>query len=720
MKSKNTVKTIFTICLSVMLIAVQCFGSLMVSAANDSVSYNFDEWEPVEVAGVSGAYQPPSGWDAYDRTYDANNHFYKEDGAMGYKKMYKSSDSNAGVYTAIPQGINKDDFYIDFASCWKNYVTAPQILINKNSPVSIFKLSSYGVSKNSKWQQISVRFEKNAEGTYDATLYVDGQQKATVTKSLSAINEFRLKAETWGDTISGTLEFLLDNVNIRNTPSLLDVTPSVANNAKNVATDTVLTYALSQDINNATLSQISMKDSGGNVVSIEPAYDSRTKTVTINPVLSLNKTYTVDFSKVRDVLGNAPSVSSYTFETVKQRVFVNETFDSYTAEENAFPVSSTGTWSEGKYILSGVGGVFTNTIANSKTTTINPMMKYTLNNAVTEKKLFLEFDYKYTGSGTLDVKLYDSNKSWSTAEWNLKTGISQDDSWHKLQAIITNGTTVNDSSAKIYIDGVYSGETTPTKSKSWNGRLAQIGFQTTIYGNKTSSLSLDNIKLSTLPTELNVTSSLDANSSNLLLGEDITFTFDNPIDTTTVGNAKITAAGVAVGEAEYDEETNTIKFVYAAETPLAENTTYTVDLSGVKDIFGNAPKKSYSFTTVTKAEVKVLENTFSVLEDGEYDVNVDGFCGGEVTATIKAVNTTVKDSKVMIAIAMYDKNFSTMRAVSVEHVTIPCTGAETPVSATLPDDDYEDGDTIKVFVFDAETLKPFKNAFAAGADGVIE
>ena len=127
MKKTNTIKKIFTFFLALMLIGVQCLGAVTVNAENGSVSYNFDEWEPVPVtdtegAEVEGAYQPPTGWTGVSPKFSATNYYYKEDGAMGY--YYKRSGStlyNNGLKTDLPSGIDKNDFLIDYALYKKRF-----------------------------------------------------------------------------------------------------------------------------------------------------------------------------------------------------------------------------------------------------------------------------------------------------------------------------------------------------------------------------------------------------------------------------------------------------------------------------------------------------------------------------------------------------------------------------------------------------------------------
>ncbi len=731
MKRKITFRAIFTFFLALMLIGVQCLGAVVASAANDSVSYTFDEWVPEQAHDKDGnvvenGYKAPTGWSGVGDNLSTTSYYYKEDGAMGY--YYKRSGGtiyNNGLKTDLPSGIDKNDFLIDYALYKKRFSGESFAILDTGSSVKWKK--AFSTSEN-KWQQISARFVKNS-GKYTALIYVNGALSAKEENLSFDPGKFGIYSlAIYKDNI---INILVDNVNIRNTPTSLFVTPSVADGAQNVSTDAVLTYALSQDIDNSTLSAITIKDGSDNTVAANAGYDYRTKTIALKPALNLNTTYTVDFSNVKDILGNSTEIKSYTFTTVKENVYVNETFDSYNAgpEGKDFPVSEKGKWGVNygnTYMtLSGEEGVFSYTV-NDVPNNLYPLLTFTLNNNISEQKLLLDLDYKYSVGGGCALKLYDSRQSYSIAEWVVLSSLPQDNSWHKLQIVITNAASAAESSADVYIDGVYK-ETTKPKSdsgKTWNGKLSQIAFSPTIYnGNgKRTDLKIDNMILSTIPKELDVTSSLDVKNEGLSLGTDISFTFSNTIDKNTVEAATVEANAAAVGKAEYDAKTKTIVFSYDADTPLTENTTYTVDISGVKDIFGNTPKKtSYTFKTVEKAGVSLDESSFSVRE-GEFDIKVDGFGGGGVTATVNAANTTPADAKIVLAIAVYDKNFTTMKAIGTSAVTIPAGGAVTPVSAAFAPGEkytYVDGDCIKVFVLNAGTLMPFKPAFAANSDGEI-
>ena len=127
MKRKITFRAIFTFFLALMLIGVQCLGAVVASAANDSVSYTFDEWVPEQAHdkdgnAVENGYKAPTGWSGVSANLSTTNYYYKEDGAMGY--YYKRSGStlyNNGLKTDLPSGIDKNDFLIDYALYKKRF-----------------------------------------------------------------------------------------------------------------------------------------------------------------------------------------------------------------------------------------------------------------------------------------------------------------------------------------------------------------------------------------------------------------------------------------------------------------------------------------------------------------------------------------------------------------------------------------------------------------------
>ncbi len=712
MKKTNTIKKIFTFFLALMLIGVQCLGAVTVNAENGSVSYNFDEWEPVPVtdtegAEVEGAYQPPTGWTGVSPKFSATNYYYKEDGAMGY--YYKRSGStlyNNGLKTDLPSGIDKNDFLIDYALYKKSFSNESFAILDTGSS---FKWSKAFSTSENKWQQISARFVKNS-GKYTALIYVNGALSAKEENLSFDPGKFGIYSRAIYE--NGIINILLDNVNIRNTPTTLSVTPSVADGAQNVATDAALTYALSQDMDKDTLLSVKIKDAAGKDVAANAGYDYRTKTIALKPALNLNTTYTVDFSGVKDVIGNSAERASYTFTTAKEKVYVNETFDTYnpTSGGGTFPTSTAGRWgynaSDANLTMTGGDGAFTFAHTNTNSQAVYPEMKFTLNSSVDNKALLFEMDYKVISGGGCVIKLNDTSTSTNIyTDWGSQ-------GQNKLQAVFSGN------NADVYVNGTRKG--TVSASSGWKGKVGAIIISPIVYGNGTTKIAVDNIRLATQPTELNVTSSLDTKSENLSLGESITFTFDNALKADTAETAAVTANGTNVGEAEYSAAAKTITFKYDAVAPLAENTTYTVDLSGVRDIFGNTPKTtSYTFKTVEKAGVSIDEASFSVKE-GDSDVATAGYLGGEVTATVNAVNTSLADSKVMVAIAVYNKDFSILKAVRTGVANVLSGAAPTAVSAVLPAlDDYKDGDCIKVFVLNAGTLMPFKPAFAANSDGEI-
>ena len=734
--TKRTCKQMTGIGLAVLLLLVQCIsgcGMLFAAAAEDSAFYSFDDFAPAE-----GDYNPPANWRAYSTSYDENNKFYSEDGALGYQKTYTGRDYNAGAAVSLPAGLDKTDFFIDSAINLRSYVTAPNLAFNNYTPLEkVYNMSAHG---ENKWHQYSVKVTKGEDNKFYATVYVDGAEKltdkllTTLTTSGSFL-EFRITASTWDSTTSGMMDVLIDNVGIRKTPTELTVTPFAADGAENVPAAEALTYRLSQDMKEGGLDAVVLKDANGEAVACEKSYDVRTKTISLSAELKPSSRYTADLSAVEDVLGNRAANAVYGFTTQDSITYYEEDFESYTETQptHIVPQSSYGVWdaqgvTEANVATSYVqnqDGAFHVHKAHTASGWSQPQnLDFTFNKAITAETFCYELDYKLAKNMPYAYFMFrDSRKSYQMGQWTLLTQdqLKRDNEWHRLTMLITNGSTAAETSAKIYQDGVLVATNSPEESMTWDGALKMLFFQPYSTTGTVSEISLDNLKITSIPTtEASiVASSLDAGASNLPLGAKVTFNFDRDIDAQTLAN--ITVSDGVVPEISYNGVLKQAVLTFGGESPLASGSSYKVDVSGVRDVFGNALSgdTTYRFTTTENPTFTAGAVTITDAESGD-DLTEYGFVGGTVRASVSVSSTKASDETVGIAVAFYKDG--KLKQIAKGEKTVSGDGTAVPVSAELTVEDTEcAGDYyVQVFAFKGfASLQPLAGSIKIGENGKI-
>lgn len=333
----------------VLAIAIVCpYGIIGAEAASVNNSLNFDDFAS-NITAISGlenadgetrgkmssdADNAYNGFGFYANSINANAYFFVKDGALGYRQTPSSNTYNQRVTIALPNTLPvlqgaadaTSNYLIDFNMKAYSQSSPLNIRMNTQETTTDYKtdltqiVNQNTVENTFNNYSIKCIWERNNEnnwGRYTFVLYKNGKEIFEVND----INANRLKyLDFYTDVVYANqkLEILLDDLSVRDLPTVLTATSSVENNATDVSCYNDITFKLSETMTADSLEKIVVTRDGATDTTVVPTYNAATKTITI-PGASLvgEAEYSIDLSGIEDICGNklAEDANTYTFKT---------------------------------------------------------------------------------------------------------------------------------------------------------------------------------------------------------------------------------------------------------------------------------------------------------------------------------------------------------------------------------------------------------------------
>lgn len=194
--------------------------------------------------------------------------------------------------------------------------------------------------------------------------------------------------------------------------------------------------------------------------------------------------------------------------------------------------------------------------------------------------------------------------------------------------------------------------TNPETAKRSNGTLKTIGLSTNrnASGMAGSIFLVDDVSVSELAAMELIGSDPADGADNAEPSEPIVLTFSQPVDEGMLSVDNVSISGVEVSSAVVDEQ-NSNQVIVTPTEPLDYETSYTVSISGITDIYGQtAENASISFTTRASVAFYTEPKFYLNYTGAKTDITASGLRAGEITAEVGVVNESDESSDVFLVL----------------------------------------------------------------------
>lgn len=263
-------------------------------------------------------------------------------------------------------------------------------------------------------------------------------------------------------------------------------------------------------------------------------------------------------------------------------------------------------------------------------------------------------------------------------------------SWHKYMLLID----LDNWTSTLYVDGnmIFSDGPMGGTARPANYSRITVGFSNKIkMATSGQSSLLDDITITEYKGEYSV-QVIDAGADYVVLNSSAPI----PIEGNITGIAAATGQGSTVTASECEYISNdTLKVKISFDGTLSPGTDYTLDLSGVADVFGRTKETVVSFKTKERgfyASLPTLHRGGGLINELE---------SGSLTAQADVENTLEQAKEALLLNILYDEN-GTVEDIASSRQSIPAGGKATLVTSAVNVTDT-DGRTLKLFLFDVTT-----------------
>jgi len=191
--------------------------------------------------------------------------------------------------------------------------------------------------------------------------------------------------------------------------------------------------------------------------------------------------------------------------------------------------------------------------------------------------------------------------------------------------------------------------------------------------------------------------------------------FNHKIDAASLLTADVTIGNASVESVSLDVQ-NPDTVLIATTSPLNFNTCYTVNVSGIKDIYGqSAPDENFSFKTRKRRLLFKEVRFFTDYEGSKGDITQSGLVAGEITTELKLVNEEGTSENFLILLET-EQSGKTQHIEVKPYTVLPDSTTEQTVTVSA---NAQKGNTLRLMIIDSwADMESYASLYTFDKDGL--
>lgn len=280
------------------------------------------------------------------------------------------------------------------------------------------------------------------------------------------------------------------------------------------------------------------------------------------------------------------------------------------------------------------------------------------------------------------------------------------DAWHSVDIVISG----KEKTMMHYFDGkAVSGK--PIALYTFSDNTQFVGpydsLAVVCYSGKntgTQEFLLDDVRIYNPSAGAAIATTPEDGAKTISPNQTIKFKFNNYIDEKSLEGAYAVINGDAARVSVING--NLSECIVEPVQPLKPNTSYSVSVDGLRDIFGNSLQAELSFSTSSGTYIKKRVITVENSEGETRDITNAAITGGKVTANLTLGNETGNNESVKALFALFDEE-KLVRVGKISNASISAGESEKEIKADIVITETE-AETLKLelFVFNDQNLTP--------------
>lgn len=199
------------------------------------------------------------------------------------------------------------------------------------------------------------------------------------------------------------------------------------------------------------------------------------------------------------------------------------------------------------------------------------------------------------------------------------------------------------------------------------------------------------------------------------ISDELHLIFSQRVDEASLNVANISVENAQISEVKLDTQNNK-KVIVKLNEKMDFNTSYTVNVSGIKDVYGqSAPDARFTFKTRKRRLLFENVGFFTDYEGDKTDITQSGLIPGEITAEINLVNEEGTGENILILLETERSG----KTKNIEMLPYDVLTNNTQTQTVTVSTQTQVGDTLRLMVIDNwESLNCYSQIYTFDVDGL--